>query len=55
MPGFELIGLKEKKALTKLIDDGGILFAHGFDNLRKNYHVREFEKVISKKFQSKYC
>ena len=45
MPGFELIGLKEKKALTKLIDDGGILFAHGFDNIRKNYHVREFEKV----------
>tara|TARA_B100000963_G_scaffold293822_1_gene264335 strand:+ start:7526 stop:8659 length:1134 start_codon:yes stop_codon:yes gene_type:complete len=55
MPGFELIGLKEKKALTKLIDDGGILFAHGFDNIRKNYHVREFEKEISKKFKSKYC
>ena len=55
MPGFELIGLKEKKALMKLIDDGGILFAHGFDNLRKNYHVREFEKLICKKFQSKYC
>ena len=49
MPGFELIGLKEKKALIKLIDDGGILFAHGFDSLRKNYHVREFEKLISKK------
>ena len=55
MPGFELIGLNEKKALSKLIDDGGILFAHGFDNLRKNYHVREFEKIISRKFKSKYC
>ena len=55
MPGFELIGSKEKKALVKLIDDGGILFAHGFDNIRKNYHVREFEKEISKKFKSKYC
>ncbi len=55
MPGFELIGSKEKKALTKLIDDGGILFAHGFDNIRKNYHVREFEKQISKKFKSKHC
>ena len=55
MPGFELIGSKEKKALTKLIDDGGILFAHGFDSIRKNYHVREFEKQISKKFKSKYC
>ena len=38
MPGYELIGYKEKKALTKLIDDGGILFAHGFDKIRKNYH-----------------
>ncbi len=55
MPGFELIGAKEKRALMKLIDDGGILFAHGFDNIRKNYHVREFEKKISKKFKSKYC
>ena len=55
MPGFELIGYKEKKALSKLIDDGGILFAHGFDHIRKNYHVREFEKLISKKFKSKYC
>jgi 8-amino-3,8-dideoxy-alpha-D-manno-octulosonate transaminase len=55
MPGYELIGSEEKKALTKLIDDGGILFAHGFDKIRKNYHVREFEKQISIKFKSKYC
>ena len=38
-----------------MIDDGGILFAHGFDNIRKNYHVREFENKYQKKFKSKYC
>ena len=44
MPGFELIGLKEKKALKKLIDDGGILFAHGFDNLRKIIMLESLKK-----------
>ena len=30
MPGYELINKKEKKALSKLFDDGAVLFAHGF-------------------------
>lgn len=55
MPGYELIGKKEKKALSKLFDDGGVLFAHGFEAKRKNFHVREFEKKISNFFNSKYC
>ena len=55
MPGFELIDKKEKNALNKLFDESGILFAHGFDNLRKKYHVREFEKENQKFFKSKYC
>ena len=43
MPGFELVGKEERKAVNKLFDDGGILFAHGFDNMRSGrYHVREF-------------
>ena len=46
MPGFELIDKKEFIAVKKIFDDGGILFAHGFDNIRKNYHVREFEKKL---------
>ena len=36
MPGFEIINNKEKKAISKLFSEGGILFAHGFDNIRKN-------------------
>ena len=55
MPGWELIDKKERIALNNLIKkEGGILFAHGFNNLRKKFHVREFENEISKKFKSKY-
>ncbi len=54
MPGYELINQKEKKAVAKLFDEGGVLFAHGFDNLRRHFHVREFETKCSKYFKSKY-
>ena len=55
MPGWELIDKKERIALNNLVKkEGGILFAHGFNNLRKKFHVREFENEISKKFKSKY-
>ena len=47
MPGFELIDSQEKEIVNKIFDDGGILFAHGFDALRKNYHVREFEESFN--------
>ena len=37
MPGWEIINYREQKALTDLIKkDGGVLFAHGFDQKRKN-------------------
>ena len=35
MPGFELIGREEKEAVIEVFEEGGILFAHGFDSLRK--------------------
>ena len=54
MPGFEIINMEEKKAVSNLFDEGGILFAHGFENLRKKFHVREFEKNFSKKMKCKY-
>lgn len=55
MPGFEIIGKKEQKAVEKIFTkNNGILFAHGFDSLRKNFHVREFEKKINIRFKSKY-
>ena len=55
MPGYELINKKEKQAVIDLFDEGGVLFAHGFQNKRKHFHVREFEKKICKKVNSKYA
>ena len=55
MPGFELIDKKEKDAVNKIFDDGGILFAHGFDNIRKNFHIREFEKEVSDSFNCNHA
>jgi 8-amino-3,8-dideoxy-alpha-D-manno-octulosonate transaminase len=49
MPGFELVGQEERDALNALFDEGGILFAHGFDAMRKKYHVREFEQAVATK------
>ena len=54
MPGFEIINNKEKKAVNKLFNESSILMAHGFENIRKNFHVRSFEKNFSKKIKSKY-
>ena len=54
MPGFELIGKEEQLAVQKVFEEGGILFAHGFDSLRKKYHVREFEIEISNYFNSSH-
>jgi len=56
MPGFELIGKSEFNEIKKIFTkSNGVLFAHGFDKLRKNiFRVRKFEKEISKLFKSKY-
>ncbi len=50
MPGFEAIDSREKKALNNLFREGGTLMAHGFQKLRKKYHVREFESACEKYF-----
>ena len=48
MPGYELIGKEERQAINELFDDGGVLFAHGFDNIRNGrYRVREFERAFA--------
>jgi len=51
MPGFEVFGEEERQAINDLFDaNGGILFAHGFDALRKGvYRVREFEAAFAAK------
>jgi 8-amino-3,8-dideoxy-alpha-D-manno-octulosonate transaminase len=52
MPGYEVFGEEERKAINDLFDaNGGVLFAHGFDALRKGvYKVREFEAAAAKRF-----
>lgn len=56
MPGFELIGEEERKALNDLFDDGGVLSAQGFDKVRSNrYHVREFEKKFADYIGTEYA
>ena len=50
MPGFEVIDEEEKKAISRIFDEGKVFFAHGFDNKRKHYHVREFENKLKTVF-----
>jgi len=54
MPGFEIIGKEEQKAVNKVFNEGGVLFAHGFDTLRKNFHIRQFEKIFCKRFNCRH-
>lgn len=55
MPGFELIGEDERNALNTLFDEGGVLFAHGFQGMRKKYHVREFESMVAEKLNTQHA
>ena len=55
MPGFEIIGKEEADAAAAVFNEGGILFAHGFDALRKKFHVREFEAESCNYFSVNYC
>ena len=55
MPGFELINNEEKKSVNSIFKNGGVLFAHGFEKIRKNFHVREFEKKTSIFFKCKHA
>lgn len=56
MPGFELFGKEEKDAINEVLDNGGILLRHGFDQKRKGvFKVKEFETEVSKKLDVKFC
>ncbi len=55
MPGFEIIGKKEKLEIDTIFKKGAVLFRHGFDEKRKgSYKVKQFENNFKKKFKSKY-
>ena len=57
MPGWEIINHREKNKLLEIFDrSNGVMFAHGFNERRKNiFRVRNFEKKICSKFKIKYC
>ena len=55
MPGFEWIDGEEKDAVMAVFDEGGVLFAHGFDGMRKHFHIREFEQRAQEYFQVEHC
>ena len=55
MPGFEWIDEEEKNAVMAVFDEGGVLFAHGFDGMRKHFHIREFEQQAQEYFKVKHC
>ena len=54
MPGYEIIDSLEKNAVNKLFEESSILMEHGFDNLRKKFYVRSFEKKFSKYIKSNF-
>ena len=57
MPGWEIINHKEKKKISEIFTkSNGVLFAHGFNERRKNiFRVRDFEKQVCKYLNVKYC
>ena len=57
MPGYELFDNQEREAVNEIFDiNGGVLFAHGFEKLRKGiFKVREFENSIKNKFNISYA
>lgn len=57
MPGYEVIDEKERNAVIDVFESsGGVLFAHGFDNLRNGiFRVREFEQKFAEKMGANYA
>ncbi len=56
MPGYELIGKEEFREVQEVFDKGGILFRHGFDDLRDGcFKVKSFEKAFAEKNKVKYA
>lgn len=57
MPGWEIIDHKEKNKILEIFErSNGVMFAHGFNERRKNiFRVRAFEKKICSKLKVKYC
>ena len=56
MPGFELIGEEEKKAVMDVFDKGGVLYRYGLNDRRQNiFRVDEFEKKVAQRMNVRYA
>ena len=56
MPGYELIGEEEKKAVLDIFEKGGVLYRYGLNNKRQNiFRVEQLEKEIAKKVGAKHA
>ena len=38
MPGYEIIGEEERKAVNEVFDNGAVFFRHGFDGIRNGMY-----------------
>lgn len=55
MPGFEIFDAKEKQGLLEVIDKG-FTFRYNFDGVRNHvWKAKEFESLITKKFNLKHA
>ncbi len=56
MPGFELMGSEEFEEVKDVFDKGGILFRHGFDQLRNGcFKTKDFESAFCKEMGVDYA
>ncbi len=56
MPGFEVIGKEEQSEVNSVFASGGILFRHGFDQLRNGcYKVKDFERNFAEIMGAPYA
>ena len=53
MPGFEVYDSRERNAAISVFDEGNVLFSHGFNGLRKKFHVHEFNSMCESYFSVK--
>jgi len=56
MPGWEIIGEEERRAVNDVFDNGGVLFRHSFVAIRNNmYKVKDFEIAFAKHVGASYA
>lgn len=54
MPGSELIGEEERKAVNEVFDSGGQFYRYGFKNF-EDARVRKFERRFAQELEAKYA